>query len=219
MSLSVIVVNFIGAGIIGSIETKAGHTWSYIDMIYYSAITALTIGFGDYYPTQTASVIVAIFYIPISVITTTNFIAIVTGQIESIRDKRKREKYLEIPFSWDDLKQVDIDGNGEIDKFEFISFFLKTWGLVDPEVLDTLSQRFEFLDGDGNGLITEKNFACAQARLTVAETSKLSFLSRCDDKDENNLDNIEMQGGTTITAPWAIKDTNNDLKGKRIIEK
>ena len=177
--IPVFAVNILGAGIIGKIETDHGNTWSFLDMFYFGVITCLTVGFGDLYPTQDASIVVAIFYLPISVIVTTNAVANISGTINSIRQQRMREKYLSIPFNFDDLKECDMDGNGEIDKFEFVIFFLQTWNLVDSDIIATLSERFDLLDVDKSGFITENNFN--QVRGTYVD-------SPLTNKNENDIE-------------------------------
>jgi hypothetical protein len=37
----------------------------------------------------------------------------------------------------------DLDGNGEIDRFEFTIYLLKLWGIVDDVILDQITGRFE----------------------------------------------------------------------------
>ncbi len=46
----------------GTLFYRSAEGWSWIDAIYFSVMTAATIGFGDLVPTTTASKVFAIFY-------------------------------------------------------------------------------------------------------------------------------------------------------------
>jgi len=59
----------------GTLFYKSVEGWSWIDAIYFSVMTAATIGFGDLVPTTTASKVFTIFYATSSVGV---FVALVT---------------------------------------------------------------------------------------------------------------------------------------------
>lgn len=52
----------IGAAVIGSIEG-----WTVVESLYFSVVSLTTVGFGDYFPTRTASVWFTILWLPFSV--------------------------------------------------------------------------------------------------------------------------------------------------------
>ncbi len=51
----------------------------------------------------------------------------------------------------DDLEDMDQDGDGNIDKLEFVEYFLLCMQKVDKALLKQLHDQFEALDADGSG--------------------------------------------------------------------
>merc|ERR1711959_855180 len=52
--------------------------------------------------------------------------------------------------------KIDTDNNGALDRFEFLTFALMEYGLIDEEDLDAINAQFNDFDDDGNGKVTKE---------------------------------------------------------------
>jgi hypothetical protein len=130
--------------------STGGITKSYVDAFYMSCITLTTVGFGDFAPASELGRFVAIFWILIGVVVTGNFISEMTAHF--IEAEKERKSYERI--SYDTFAEIDVDGNGSLSKYEFVSFVLLQYGLVKKEDLDEIIKMYEKLDVSGDGFVT-----------------------------------------------------------------
>ena len=72
----------------GTLFYRSAEGWSWIDAIYFSVMTAATIGFGDLVPTTTASKVFTIFYAISSVGV---FVALVTQMANALIHPPKKQ--------------------------------------------------------------------------------------------------------------------------------
>ncbi|DBA04556.1 TPA: hypothetical protein N0F65_011104 [Lagenidium giganteum] len=130
----------IGGGVvIGAIEG-----WPVLDCFYYAVITITTIGFGDLSPKSEAGRIVAIFFLPLSVIS-------VAHGIGSIIEEIGRCSVMKQKISMKDLIAMDSDGDGKVTKMEYLRYMLVKLGKADDDDITGILAQFDKLDKDGSG--------------------------------------------------------------------
>jgi hypothetical protein len=130
--------------------TTGGYTKSYVDAFYMSCITLTTVGFGDFAPKSYVGRAVAVIWMLLGIVVTSNFIGEITSTF--IEAKKERKNYERI--SAETFSEIDKDGNGTLSKYEFVSFVLLQYGLVKKEDLDEIIIMYEKLDTSGDGVVT-----------------------------------------------------------------
>lgn len=150
--MAVLPVLFLGGSLIGRIE---GWPWS--DSIYYSIITASTVGFGDLSPQTQKARALAVLFVPLAV---ASMGQVLGGTVSYFLEKR-REKYnramYEKSLSASDLEDMDADQSGGVSRNEYVEFMLIKMNLVDKEILDDLHGQFDRLDLDKNGSLSKRD--------------------------------------------------------------
>jgi potassium channel subfamily K len=127
-----------------------GYVKSYVDAFYMSCISLTTVGFGDFAPKSEVGRGVGIFWLFIGVAVTGNFISEITASL--LTAKQERKNYSRI--SHETFSEIDVDGNGTLSKYEFVSFVLLQYGLVKKEDLDEIIAMYDALDTSGDGVVT-----------------------------------------------------------------
>jgi potassium channel subfamily K len=121
-------------------RATGGNEFTYMQAFYMSCITLTTVGFGDYSPMSKHGRIFATFWMPIGVACTGNFIRafsviFMSGQMDS------REVNVETCFH-----EIDMNGDGHLDRYEFVTFCLMEHGILTKEQFDALNKQYDFLD-------------------------------------------------------------------------
>lgn len=129
-------------------RATGGQDLTYMQAFYMSCITLTTVGFGDFTPMSQHGRIFATFWMPIGVACTGNFIrafsvVFMTGHMEG------QELNLETCF-----KRIDVNGDGHLDRYEFVSFCLMEHGLLTKEQFDAINKQYDRLDINGDEKVT-----------------------------------------------------------------
>merc|ERR1719453_2549699 len=129
-------------------RATGGNEFTYMQAFYMSCITLTTVGFGDFTPMSQHGRLFATFWMPIGVATTGNFIrafsvVFMSGQMEGT------EVNLETCFN-----QIDANGDGSLDRYEFVTFCLMEHGLLTKEQFDGLNKQYDVLDINGDEKVT-----------------------------------------------------------------
>jgi hypothetical protein len=129
-------------------RATGGNDFTYIQAFYMSCITLTTVGFGDYSPMSQHGRIFATFWMPIGVACTGNFIRafsviFMSGAMEG------QEVNLEKCFN-----EIDMNGDGHLDRYEFVTFCLMEHGLLTKEQFNALNTQYDFLDVNGDEKVT-----------------------------------------------------------------
>merc|ERR1719171_2916614 len=129
-------------------RATGGNDFTYMQAFYMSCITLTTVGFGDYSPMSQHGRIFATFWMPIGVACTGNFIrafsvVFMSGEMEG--------RGLEIEQCF---HRIDTNGDGYLDRYEFVSFCLMEHGLLTKEQFDSINKQYEILDINGDERVT-----------------------------------------------------------------
>ena len=127
--------------------------WSFWNTMYYAVVTAATIGYGDLCPHTQEERFLAIIFIPLACAVTGHCLAYFAHWVI----ERQGVKYRKTTFdshtelTLEDLRVMDLTGDGKVAWFEFLEFMLVAMKKVDPELLDELRDYFDRLDVANTG--------------------------------------------------------------------
>jgi Ion channel/EF hand len=134
--------------------------WDVTTTVYYGIITASTVGYGDFSPKTDEGRFVAILFIPAAVCVMGYCLDLVSTTIIEYRRKHSTNYLLgNRPFTLEDIRNWDGDGDGEVTRLEFLEFMLVAMGQVDKGLLDDLKAHFNRLDVNGSGTINKEDLA------------------------------------------------------------
>jgi potassium channel subfamily K len=128
-------------------RATGGSDFTYVEAFYMSCITLTTVGFGDYSPMSRHGRIFATIWMMMGIATTGNFIrafsvVCMSGQMENGIDVEEA------------FHRIDTNGDGHLDRFEFVSFCLMEHGMLTKDQLDSINKQYAALDINGDEKVT-----------------------------------------------------------------
>mmetsp|Transcript_26260 Transcript_26260/g.59208 ORF Transcript_26260/g.59208 Transcript_26260/m.59208 type:complete len:391 (-) Transcript_26260:169-1341(-) len=151
--------------LLGGVCIALLESWGGVDALYFTVVTATTIGFGDYSASLSMTKLCCLIFIPLSVATT----GYILGQVaQFIIDCRREEKLMKLwstDLSVEDLDALDEDESGGVSKLEYIKFMLQAMNKCEPALFDNLQAQFDRIDVLGDGRITKKDLLLPLAHL------------------------------------------------------
>ena len=116
----------------------------------YSSI----VGYGDLSPQTQISRVIATIYLPFSVV----IMAWILGQFSGVIIKQKAQtlekEFLNRQLTFQDLREMDTEGNNSVSYAEFLTFMLQTMGKVEKDDIKQIKDLYERLDSDHNNSLT-----------------------------------------------------------------
>ena len=210
-----------------------------VDALYFTVVTATTVGFGDYYPQTVAGKIFTLFYVPFSVVT-------VAGAINHIAavplDSRraKVENYVLSQFAdaltdgdFEDIRHsAGVSHESSIRANDFLVAMSLRLGFLKAEDCLKINKLFANLDADKSGELTADDiigliaagnhsktpvFAVGE---TVRVTKQGNFLGKtCEVTDNDFAGRIKVRmaegGATKSYLPTEIKRVVNQPNSAR----
>lgn len=158
------VINVLSASsvlIFGGLVMGRLEGWQWRDSLYYSFITAGTLGFGDFSPKTNAGRIWAIAFIPLAVAAAGEVLGNVAAFLTEQRQKEAYERALHRELTMDYLLQLDANGDGTVSRDEYIQGMLVELRLVDAQQLQELNEQFDRLDITENGTLDKDDLKLA----------------------------------------------------------
>ena len=127
--------------------------------LHFVVVTISTVGYGEPSPVTPAGKCVGALYIVFGVGFISHFCSMVTDYVM----KKHRSKQVEMIMKHtlvtkNDLARFDCDGNGKIDRFEFLSKMLILTDEVSQNTIEKIMIKFNELDTDKNGFIDADDF-------------------------------------------------------------
>ena len=162
-------VLIVGGMIMGRLEG-----WQWQDSLYYSVITAGTVGLGDFSPQTQAGRMWAILFIPLAVAAAGEVLGNAASFLARRRQKEAYDRTLHRELSLDYLLQLDANGDGSVSREEFIEGMLIELKLVDVDQLKELNEQFDRLDVNKTGTLDKDDLRLA---VEVSRTSERSETS------------------------------------------
>ena len=138
--------------IIGKVEG-----WNIIDGIYFSFITATTIGLGDIVPVTKLGRMFTIILIPALLAAAGQIFASIT----QICIRQQQHKLFEMEYNngltQNDLSLMDLNHDGKISKDEYVLYMLMEMGIVEISDVNELQDQFKKFDVTQSGFIESED--------------------------------------------------------------
>lgn len=136
--------------LMGAVFGHAKEGWSILDSIYWAIITCTSVGLGDLTPSP-ASRLESLMYLLVAV----GVFAASAGSIVHVFADMEVQKavsaFVADGVTEDIIAEMDEDGGGSVDKFEFLSYMLVHTGKVSKHEIQSINTLFSSLDRDGSG--------------------------------------------------------------------
>jgi len=153
-----------------------GSPWTYSQALHFCFVTTSTVGYGDIAPTSDGAKLFCLFYnlLSIGFLVKLGGLAcdkLVEGQQKKIAQKKADESLMH----WEQIAEFDVEGDGELDLYEFTRAMLKATGKVSFYDLEQIETRFDSIDRDGSGYITKEDFALLAKERAEQEATALAL--------------------------------------------
>ena len=133
-------------GAVGFMQVEGDTFASFLDAVYFSVVTAATIGFGDLEPTT----MVGKVFVTVYMLLAAGIFAQIMTSAASIwirhEQGRLRQDVLDKELSVDDLEAMDTEGVGEVSELDFTRHMLASMKLVDARTLSAVALRYRSLE-------------------------------------------------------------------------
>ena len=149
-SVPAFVVLLVGGVWMGHLEG-----WKLGDAIYYSFVTAGTIGYGDFSPITRPGRLWGVLFIPLAVAAAGEVLGNVASALLDRRQQKFYHSVMNRELNAQSLVDMDTDQNGKVSREEYVEFMLREMQYVDGEVFRELHAQFEKLDVDGGGYLDQ----------------------------------------------------------------
>mmetsp|Transcript_18878 Transcript_18878/g.31213 ORF Transcript_18878/g.31213 Transcript_18878/m.31213 type:complete len:366 (-) Transcript_18878:314-1411(-) len=130
--------------------------WTVVESLYFATVTASTVGYGDFSPSEQWSRLLCVLLLPLAVTIFCEVLGRIAGVYLDYKIELQEEQFLHRQLTLSDLNSMDTDHDGNVNWGEFLVFMLSAMQKVDKEDIDQLRQVFEELDKSGTGQL-DKN--------------------------------------------------------------
>mmetsp|Transcript_20941 Transcript_20941/g.45598 ORF Transcript_20941/g.45598 Transcript_20941/m.45598 type:complete len:183 (-) Transcript_20941:243-791(-) len=131
--------------------------WSAIRGIYWLVVTSTTIGLGDEHPETQWSKAICIICIPVLVALGGTILGKVASFYLDKRNDAKVNEFLSRAVRIGDLEKMDLDGDSNVTKDEFLVYMLTTLQKVEQSDIDEIFALFSKLDKNKDGTLNLKD--------------------------------------------------------------
>ncbi|KAL7450746.1 hypothetical protein ACHAWC_002615, partial [Mediolabrus comicus] len=143
--------------------------WSLIDILYYWNSTATTLGYGDIAPQTQIGRLLAVIFIPLSVISLGEVIAGCVAHLNARAAAKAEKDFLRREVTFNDLEYLDVNDDGKVCMLDFITFMLLAMQKVDKKTMKDLKSLFNALDTQSSGFIEKEDLILLRQRKRLAK--------------------------------------------------
>eukprot|EP00986_Skeletonema_menzelii_P018424 scaffold26638_cov156-Skeletonema_menzelii.AAC.3 len=143
--------------------------WSLVDLIYFWNCTATTMGYGDIAPQTQIGRLLAVVFIPLSVISLGEVIASCVAHINARAAAKAEKDFLRREITFDDLDHLDVNDDGKVCEMDFITFMLLAMQKVDRKTMKDLKSLFKALDAGKTGFIEKEDLILLRQRKRLSK--------------------------------------------------
>ena len=161
-------VNFVALSGLALILRKV-EKWSFVDLLYFWNCTATTMGYGDISPQTQIGRLLAVVFIPLSVISLGEVIASCVAHMNARAAAKAEKDFLRREITFDDLDHLDINDDGKVCETDFITFMLMAMQKVDRKTMKDLKKLFKALDAGKTGFIEKEDLILLRQRKRLAK--------------------------------------------------
>jgi potassium channel subfamily K len=134
-------------------EESGGIERSFVDTFYMTVVTITTVGYGDIVPQTLIGRIFGGLYMLFGVGSTLNLVGTLTDLLKEAFESDELVKLTHEVFM-----KMDMDGDGNLDRHEFLRLQLIMLGLAQEEELNSIDLQFDLIDSSGDGFISKEEF-------------------------------------------------------------
>ena len=146
--LLILIVNTVGAA---WAHFHDGFDW--LDGFYGAFITSTSVGFGDL-ETSDATRNFQIGFMILAVLIVANGFGTLVEVIGIVGKIHRIEKFCSRGVTADLIVEIDEDGSGDVDRFEFLTYMLVNMGKIEIEDVEQVMELFKHYDIDNSGYLT-----------------------------------------------------------------
>lgn len=132
--------------------------WSLIECSYWTLMTLLTVGYGDFVPSSNPSKIFTCVYIVLALFCITLLATSIANVVATVKSIKKKHKLLNTKLDIAQIQEMDHDGRG-VDKAQFVAaMVIKACNLSYERDIEVWLKRFDDLDPDKGGYLDYETF-------------------------------------------------------------
>ena len=130
---------------------------SLTNALYMSTMTASSIGFGDYSPQSPRGRLFFVFWMIGGYVIVATSIREISQLYLMLKERQAELRILNRKVGKEVLR-LDDDGDGQVDKYEYLSHMVVLLGKMQRHEVDQIMNRFKELDISGDGKISQEDF-------------------------------------------------------------
>ena len=145
-------------------------------------------------------------YLLVTVTATGNVLGNIAGQIIEKKQREAMEMILHKRITIKDFEKFDLDGDGRIEKSEFVIQKLILMGLLNPEDISRVETEFNTMDEDGSGEITLEDL-----NIYLAHKEKQKVLLRASAKQKSSKTGWKERPAAPAKQAATADDSDNNI--------
>ena len=130
---------------------------SFVDSLYMSTMTASSIGFGDLSPKSDIGRLFFVVWMIGGYVIVASSIREISQLYLELKERQAEKRILNRKVGVETLG-MDGDGDGVVDKFEYLSHMVVVLGKMDVYEVREIMKRFHELDVTGDGKLSKEDF-------------------------------------------------------------